>query len=463
MSDFSIPSEWVFTKLSDITDKIVSGGTPSKAIPSYFEGDIPWMSVKDLSKNDLNDTIDHITQEAVVNSATNIIPKGTPIIATRMSLGKIIVVNFDTAINQDLKAIFLAKQINQSFFVYWYKSQANLLESLGTGTTVKGIRLEKLNELILPLMPKAEQEKIAELLDSHLMQVENIKARLNAIIPILKKFRQSVLVDAVSGQLINNQPINDSDFKKISELDLTIKTGPFGSSLHKSEYITNGIPVINPSHIKHGKIFPSNEVTITQKKYEELKAWILKSNDVVIGRRGEMGRSAVVKVSDKFLCGTGSVIFRPNSSINSDYLSLCLRSTSAINYFNQSSVGSTMVNLNQKIINDLTIYMPDVEVQEKTVNQVEQLFAFADNIETQINNALQRVNHLTQSILHQAFTGQLTADWRAKHPELITGDNSAEKLLEQIQAAKQAQTPAKKDKAKMPKTTKAKPEQGQLL
>ena len=105
---------------------------------------------------------------------------------------------------------------------------------------------------------------------------------------------------------------------------------------------------------------------------------------------------------------------------------------------------------------NLTIYMPDVEVQEKTVNQVEQLFAFADNIETQINNALQRVNHLTQSILHQAFTGQLTADWRAENPELITGDNSAEILLAKIQTAKEAnQKPkstknqAKKEKTKM--------------
>lgn len=100
------------------------------------------------------------------------------------------------------------------------------------------------------------------------------------------------------------------------------------------------------------------------------------------------------------------------------------------------------------------ISIPPIEEQKEIVKQIEQLFAFADNIETQINNSLGRVNHLTQSILHQAFTGQLTAEWRAENIELITGDNSAEALLEQIQSAKEANQKPKstKNKTKKEKT-----------
>ncbi|KAF0787456.1 restriction endonuclease subunit S, partial [Salmonella enterica subsp. enterica serovar Worthington str. BCH-3008] len=88
-----------------------------------------------------------------------------------------------------------------------------------------------------------------------------------------------------------------------------------------------------------------------------------------------------------------------------------------------------MVNLNQKVINSLEVYLPNIEEQQGIVRRVEQLFAWADTIEKQVNNALTRVNSLTQSILAKAFRGELTAQWRAENPSLISGENSASALL----------------------------------
>ncbi|WP_227136107.1 restriction endonuclease subunit S [Kosakonia radicincitans] len=153
MSAGKLPEGWVETQLDEILLLIVGGGTPSKANPEYYQGEIPWMSVKDMNKHTLTDTVDHITPEAVKNSSTNIIPAGTPIIATRMSLGKIVTASFDSAINQDLKALFLSSGTDRNFFLHWYRSQAQLIESLGTGTTVKGIRLEVLKALTIFLPP----------------------------------------------------------------------------------------------------------------------------------------------------------------------------------------------------------------------------------------------------------------------------------------------------------------------
>ncbi len=146
-----------------------------------------------------------------------------------------------------------------------------------------------------------------------------------------------------------------------------------------------------------------------------------------------MGRAAVVNIGQsKMLCGTGSMILRTNSNINSKYLELILRSPIAISYFNKEAVGSTMVNLNQKVINSLEVYLPNIEEQQGIVRRVEQLFARADTIEKQVNNALTRVNSLTQSIPAKAFRGELTAQWRAENPSLISGENSASALLEKL-------------------------------
>ena len=80
------------------------------------------------------------------------------------------------------------------------------------------------------------------------------------------------------------------------------------------------------------------------------------------------------------------------------------------------------------------------------VRRVEELFAFADQIEQQVKNAQGRVNNLTQSILAKAFRGELTAQWRAKNPDLISGDNSAEALLAKIQAERDALKKSSKPK-----------------
>ena len=86
----------------------------------------------------------------------------------------------------------------------------------------------------------------------------------------------------------------------------------------------------------------------------------------------------------------------------------------------------------------LEIPLPPLPEQHEIVRRVEQLFAYADSIEKQVNNALTRVNNLTQSILAKAFRGELTAQWRAENPDLIGGENSAAALLEKIKAERAA-------------------------
>jgi len=89
------------------------------------------------------------------------------------------------------------------------------------------------------------------------------------------------------------------------------------------------------------------------------------------------------------------------------------------------------------------------EEQTEIVRRVEQLFAYADQIEQRVKDAQARVNHLTQAILAKAFRGELTADWRAQNPELISGENSAEALLKRIKAERESGKSGKKSKVSL--------------
>lgn len=318
---------------------------------------------------------------------------------------------------------------------YWQQ-----ITEFSSGIGQPNVNGTKLKQLTIPLPPLAEQKVITDKLDIMLSQVEATKSRIERISKILKILRQSVLAAAANGNLTKGWRNRGSDknFIKLGDAGVEIKTGPFGSALHKSDYQKNGIPVINPMHISEGNIYPSRTMTISEEKYEQLEAWHLRVGDVVLGRRGEMGRAATIKKPTRMLCGTGSMILRASNNILPEYLEIILRSPTTISYLNVKSVGSTMVNLNQNVLKELILYFPSIDEQSKIISHVKEFFTFSDNIEQKASAALERVNNLTQSILAKAFIGELTNDWREANPELISGENSAETLLKKIKIEREA-------------------------
>ncbi|EPX1402773.1 restriction endonuclease subunit S, partial [Cronobacter sakazakii] len=152
--------------LGELVD-IKGGGTPDKNNSEYWNGDIPWASVKDFKKNILDSTLDSITLLGVRNSATSVIPAGNIIVPTRMALGKVAINTIDLAINQDLKALFIKDNdvVDRDYLFRWLESQSSLIESEGKGATVKGITLPFLKGLNVPIPPINEQKRIAAILD----------------------------------------------------------------------------------------------------------------------------------------------------------------------------------------------------------------------------------------------------------------------------------------------------------
>ncbi len=446
------------------------------------------MSVKDMNKHVLDDTIDHISQEAVDNSSTNVIPAGTPIIATRMSLGKVIVARFDSAINQDLKALFLPTDISKDYLVYWYRSMARAIEQMGTGTTVKGIRLEVLKQLEFALPPLAEQKVIADKLDALLAQVESTKARLDRIPQILKRFRQSILAAAVSGRLTeewrrcnphyckpdlsaiqeywseNNRsegkkysapkPIATSSQGNTPESWLETNIGQIfqvfvGSTPRRSqeEYWGGQIPWVSSSEVAFCRINSTKEA-ITETGLANASTTVHPVGTVMLAMIGQGRTRGQVAILDIPACHNQNTaaLRAPEGFAVPEYLYYYL----AKQYEETRRIGggNNQKALNKRVVQSMGFPMPPIAEQTEIVRRVDQLFAYADRVEQQVNNALERVNNLTQSILAKAFRGELTEQWRKDNPDLISGDNSAEALLERIKAERAAMKPAKRSRKK---------------
>ncbi len=196
-----LPEGWELTTLGDCLFSVIGGGTPSRKNSEYFHGDIPWFTVKDMKSLKPNEAQEHISTKAISESATNLIPAHTLIIATRIALGKIIRPTVACAINQDLKALFTGTGVNPDFLLYWVVAHAREIQEKGSGTTVSGIRLETLNSLSLNLPPAREQTRIVEKLEELLSDLDAGVAELNVAQKKLVQYRQSLLKAAVEGKL----------------------------------------------------------------------------------------------------------------------------------------------------------------------------------------------------------------------------------------------------------------------
>lgn len=177
-----------------------------------------------------------------------------------------------------------------------------------------------------------------------------------------------------------------------------IKIGPFGSLLHKEDYIENGHALVNPSHIVDSKIVIDPKLTISDEKYDELSSYALRIGDVVLGRRGEMGRCAVV-YEEGLVCGTGSMIIRPGTEMKPYFLQNIISSPAYRRVIEGKAVGVTMMNLNAPTVSSFMIPKLPVKLQEEYLEFVNQ----SDKSKFELKQAIERVTNLMKSLMQQDF------------------------------------------------------------
>ncbi len=295
---------------------------------------------------------------------------------------------------------------------------------------------------LFSLPPLAEQKVIADKLDTLLAQVETTKARLERIPEILKSFRQSVLTAAVTGKLTEEwREQNDVSIEGWIETNLgalaTVATGKTPSRTN-SEYWDGGvIPWLTSAATGSDHTFEADQF-VTEQAVKECSLKVFPIGTLLLAMYGEgKTRGQVTEIRLEATCNQAcAAILVDTAKVSKKFLKLRLQE----NYeeTRKAAAGGAQPNLNLNKVREIPVQLPEDFEQTEIVRRVEQLFALADSIEQKVNAALARVNNLTQSILAKAFRGELTAEWRAANPDLITGENSAEALLAKIKAEREA-------------------------
>lgn len=382
---------WEYKRFDEVFD-LQMGKTPDRKNPEYFGGNNVWVSIRDLGDKEIADSNEHITDLAVSNSNIRKVKKGTVIMSFKLTVGKCGIAATDLYTNEAIMAFNTKESFNiNSSFLYYY---LQCYHWVGSNKAVMGITLNKatISKQYISIPPLSTQLAIVSELD-----------KINELIRLKKEQLKDFdnLAQSLFYEMFGDPVENEKgwEVKKIGDLAL-VKTGPFGSMLHKEDYICDGIPLVNPVHMKDFKIVPDLDFTISNEKASELENYLLKSNDVVFARRGDIGRCAIVSEAEQgFICGTGSLFVRFSKEIESIFIMYIIRCDSFSKHLISKAKGATMLNINSNTIADLRIPLPPLSLQRLFVQRIEQI----EREKSEVQKSIQDLETLLASRMQYWF------------------------------------------------------------
>jgi type I restriction enzyme S subunit len=400
---------WTETTVLKACRNIVDyrGRTPKKLGLDWGGGDIPALSAGNVKMGYID-----FAQECYFGSdelyrrwmTSGHAAKGDIVVTLEAPLGNVALIPDDRRyiLSQRTVLLQLDQDVAQSAFVFQQLVSSEFQRALvenATGSTAQGIRRQAFEALPIALPPLPQQRPIA----AALADTDSLLAALDRLIAKKRDLKQATVHQLVRGERRLPGFGGEWEAKRLGDV-CAFKTGPFGSALHKSDYVDDGVPVVNPMHILDGTIVAKRGMTITGLAARRLSEFLLRSGDVVMARRGDMGRCAVVRPHQAgWLCGTGSLIVRSVGSAVPEFIQRILSSSDVIIAIENASVGSTMTNLNQHILRQVSIFLPDIPEQAAITAVLSDIDAELLALEQRRDKTLA----LKQGMMQELLTGRI--------------------------------------------------------
>lgn len=452
MSD--LPVNWCRASL-EMLGQWGSGGTPPRTNSSYYEGGtIPWLIIGDLNDGVVMRSATHITEAGLANSSAKLLPPDTLLVAMYGSIGKLGITGIECATNQAIAFCRPSKEVTTLRYLFYVLMNAkDGLIAQGQGGAQQNISQGILKAHEIPLAPLNEQKRIADKLDTVLARVDACRDRLNRIPAILKRFRQSVLADAMRGKLTEEwreQFPDRIDANSIAEQvhaahknagghkagnaaaptedvhDLSLDMFPSGwglvtlrdivlpdrpityGILKPGPELEEGVPYIRVADFPGDKLNLDTIRKTSRQMDEEFKRSRLRAGDLLLSIRGTVGRIVVIPAELEGANITqDSARLSIQPVVNRDYVLWYLRSEMARQRMKGSTKGVAVRGINIGDVRALQLPLPSREEQNEIVRRVDALFAYADRLEVRYAAARAQVETLIPSLLAKAFRGEL--------------------------------------------------------
>ncbi|MGI6697181.1 MAG: restriction endonuclease subunit S [Clostridia bacterium] len=387
-------TEWREFKIKDIAD-VVGGGTPSTAINEYWNGDIPWLTPKDLTgyiRNFISHGERFITKKGLENSSARLLPKGTVLLTSRAPIGYVAIAENEICTNQGFKSLVPnPDKAHNLFLLYWIKSNVEYLQSIGTGTTFQEISGSVLKDVDIILPPLPEQKAIAEVLSS-LDDKIDLLTRQNKTLEDLAQayFRKWFIEDASDEWEVG---------KAKDYFEIGIGKTPPRKEEHWFSKNNNDVVWVSISDMgKAGMFIGDSSEYLTKNAVKQFNIKRVPKGAIILSFKLTVGRVAIA-LRD-FTTNEAIAHFIYRNLYEREYLYFYLKT---FDYYSLGSTSSIATAVNSKIIKDMPFVMPDVETLKKYHKIAAPMFS---KIESNTNQIL-TLQKIRDTLLPKLISGEI--------------------------------------------------------
>ncbi len=277
--------KWIKVKISDL-GQVVGGATPSTKKDEYYNGDIAWITPKDLSDfkcRYISRGERNITKAGMDSCSTQLLPKNTVLFSSRAPIGYVAIAENEMCTNQGFKSVIPNENIDCLFLYYLLKFNKDKIEAMGSGTTFKEVSGSTMRniEVTIPESKKV-QVRIAAILDAIDSKIENnIKINNNLLQQLDTLYDEFSHIKNWSTVIIND----------IAE---KVAMGPFGSNIKVSTFVSEGVPIISGNHLRGYFLEEPSFNYITEEHAQRLKNSLVYPKDIVFTHAGNIGQVAMI-------------------------------------------------------------------------------------------------------------------------------------------------------------------------
>ncbi len=388
---------WPTTSIGSVA-RIVGGGTPTRTDHTYYGGEIPWVTPKDMKTWNINKSQVCLTPLGLANSPAKLVPDGSVLVVVRSGVLKhslpIGIAKIPVTLNQDMKALICSKVVLPEYlarFIQWRTSQ---ILAWVRATTADNFPIENLKELEIPLPPVDQQRRIAEILD----QADQVQARRRQTVTLLND-----LIQAIFTYMFGDPGGTDLRWPRlaVSEVAHQVTDGEHLTPIRERD----GIKLLSARNIQDGFIDFSKVDYIGPSEYARIsKRCNPRPGDVLLSCSGTIGRVALVEADEPLSLVRSVALIKPDHEIvASDYLFNVLRMPALRNAMLRAANASSQANLFQGPIRALTVPVPPIALQEEFSRRFKRVTALKP-IQTENSRAL---NELFASLQAKAFRSGL--------------------------------------------------------
>ena len=371
-------------RLGDICT-VVSGSTPKSNIPEYWDGDIKWITPAELTEQSyiITDSARHITELGVQKTGLKPFPAGTVILSSRAPIGKTAIAGCEMFCNQGFKNLICSDQINNRYLYWFLACNTDYLNSLGRGATFKEISKGIVEDIEIPLPSISKQVEIAEKFE-----------KVSDLIALRKE--QLAKLD----QLVNSRFVELFGHKGYPEDSLLNLCNVIDYRGKTPEKVENGLPFITAKNVRMHQMNLEPREYISKETYDKVMVrGFPKEGDVVFTTEAPLGNVCRIPHFDtEFYIGQRIVTLQ-TEKLEPVYLEYALSSDDFKTKYMGKSSGSTVTGIRVRLLEQLTIPVPPMELQEQFATFVEQ----TQKSKLAIQQSLDKLELLKKSLMQEYF------------------------------------------------------------